>query len=238
MARQGSTLVMFGGFDGEELGDTWIFDGTTWTPSSAVGPGARGGHAMATLGSTVVLFGGFNGNNVLGDTWIFDGTHWNPGPSKGPQARYSHAMASMGTKVVLFGGQYDTTGTPAGDTWTFDGTSWTQVALDAGPTPSARYGPAMAALGSTAVLFGGSNGSVLATDTWVFDGSTWTMSPATGPSGRIFHAMATQGSQVLMFGGENMGDTWSFNGASWTQLYVGLTTTPSARNSHAMATLP
>jgi hypothetical protein len=82
----------------------------------------------------------------------------------------------------------------------------------------------------------------MAADTWIFDGSTWALSGATGPSGRLGLAMATQGNQVLMFGGEStgqgMGDSWSFNGTSWTQLYVGSSTTPPARDDHAMATLP
>jgi hypothetical protein len=93
----------------------------------------------------------------------------------------------------------------------------------------------MAARASEIVMFGGSDGTNLATDTWTFDG-TWTNTGASGPSGRIGHAMATQGSVVLLYGGENTAETWSFDGASWTE--VTASSAAGARSDHAMATLP
>jgi hypothetical protein len=246
MARQGSTVVMFAGFDNTMgspyLSDTWVFDGSTWTNPLNTGgsPSARAGHAMATLpNGNAILFGGFNGENPLGDTWVFDGSTWketNTGATQAPPARYAFAMASVGGKVVLFGGIEQESGSGgASDTWTTtDGVTWTQVS---GAGPSGRYAHAMATLGSSvAVLFGGSTGTTTPTDTWTFDGSTWTPSPATGPSGRIDAAMATQGGTVVLFGGgSGDDDTWVFDGAAWTQPQG---SGPSGRTSHAMATLP
>jgi hypothetical protein len=251
MARQGSTIVLFGGFDNTNgsspyLFDTWVFDGTSWTEPSTVSiaPSQRAGHAMATLpNGNAILFGGFNGNVPLGDTWVFDGTTWtetNTGTTGSvPQARYDCAMASLADKVVLFGGTTSTSASSAaGDTWTTtDGVTWTSVTT---PTaPAGRYALAMATLGtSKVVLFGGSTGSITPTDTWTFDGSKWTLSPATGPSGRIGTAMASQGSTVVLFaGGASDDDTWVFDGSTWTETNTG-TSGPSGRSSHAMATLP
>jgi len=51
MAALGDEIVLFGGQDQSStaLSDTWIFDGLNWTPSSATGPDARYGAAMASL---------------------------------------------------------------------------------------------------------------------------------------------------------------------------------------------
>ena len=65
------------------LNDTWLWDGSNWTPVPPIGPSGRYGHAMAydSAHSEVVLFGGADANNasvptVLGDTWIWDGSKW------------------------------------------------------------------------------------------------------------------------------------------------------------------
>jgi hypothetical protein len=51
--------------------------------------------------------------------------------------------------------------------------------------------------------------------------------------------MATLRGQIVLFGGIGAGgaldDTWTFDGAQWTQV---TTPGPSAREGHAMATIP
>jgi len=71
--------VLFGGNDGSYpyynyKGDTWEWDGTTWTPRSLTGPSPRAGHAMAydDARGVTMLFGGFFDPapySFLGDTW-------------------------------------------------------------------------------------------------------------------------------------------------------------------------
>ena len=62
------------------LGDTWAFDGATWTLLTKDGPPARamGYLAYDAKRDRIVLFGGRNGwpDGDLGDTWEFDGTRW------------------------------------------------------------------------------------------------------------------------------------------------------------------
>ncbi len=51
MAPVHDQLVLFGGLnDGNSntLGDTWTFDGTTWTQLSVAGPSGRSDAVMAT----------------------------------------------------------------------------------------------------------------------------------------------------------------------------------------------
>ncbi len=116
-------LVLFGGsstsrYPGGDtntpIGDSWTFDGTTWTELSVPGPPARYGHSMATLGASptgrVVLFGGLVQMGSLGevgednDTWVFDGSAWTEVAVAGPTPRDSAMMASLGNAIVLFGG--------------------------------------------------------------------------------------------------------------------------------------
>jgi hypothetical protein len=106
------TVVLFGGFgrDNHALGDTWTWDGTTWTRQHpATHPPDRYVAAMAydAATSTVVLFGGEGSRALFGDTWTWDGTTWTrQHPATSPPGRQDAEMAydqATGT-VVLFGG--------------------------------------------------------------------------------------------------------------------------------------
>lgn len=129
-----SRTVLFGGTLGSDgmkvLGDTWEWDGTTWTQQADFGPDPRREHAIAFDDSRkrVVLFGGVahrlnSAGGItpayLGDTWEWDGSRWLQRQNMGPQARINHALSyDPGRKrVILFGG-----GIGAdflGDTWEF-----------------------------------------------------------------------------------------------------------------------
>ena len=67
------TVVLFGGYNGHYLADTWTWDGTTWTKRApAVHPPGRAEAVMAydAATGTVVLFGGVN-NDATGVTSLF-----------------------------------------------------------------------------------------------------------------------------------------------------------------------
>jgi cysteine-rich repeat protein len=122
-------------------------------------------------------------------------------------------------RVVLFGG-FEIYSTLA-DTWEWDGGSWSKVS---GPSPTARFGAAMAFDGRGVLLHGGSGQG----DTWRFDGAVWTQVAASGPAGRTNHAMAydSRRKRVVLFGGSPLGgsnafdDTWEWDGTSWTVVNV------------------
>jgi len=89
------------------LGDTWAFNGTTWSqanPSSS--PSARDGVQMAydQATSTTYLFGGYNGSTYLGDTWAFNGTTWtqlSPATSPAPRANHPGPTYRLGSMIEL-----------------------------------------------------------------------------------------------------------------------------------------
>jgi hypothetical protein len=82
-AARGLT-VMFGGSSGGMLGDTWTFDGQTWTErTQSDGPSARGGVPAMTYDAdrrTVVMYGGWGSAGPLTDLWEWDG-RWTPVPA-------------------------------------------------------------------------------------------------------------------------------------------------------------
>jgi hypothetical protein len=84
-------VVLFGGLSrfNHMLGDTWVWDGTTWTQQApAASPSARDFAPMVydTATGNVVLFGGdISTCGVLGDTWVWgsNSSTKKPGPSPG-----------------------------------------------------------------------------------------------------------------------------------------------------------
>ncbi len=229
-------LLLFGGWEGQtEAGDTWAFDGATWTQREpAHAPSARNSVAAAAVDSGVVGFGGTqNGlgdNGILGDTWVWSSGDWaQRAPAHTPSPRSMANAAALAGTVVLFSG-FDGQNAQ-NDTWTWDGTDWTERIPSApqgqgGVSPAWRNGASMATLGSRVVLFGGYGGvsgspSDLG-DTWAWDGTSWTQeSPPAAPSARGWAAVATLDGTVVLFGCLNdfgvQSDTWTWDGTSWTE---------------------
>ncbi len=240
--------VLFGGDDDHSFnGDTWEWDGTTWTQRSTTGPSPRWLHAMAydSARGVTVLFGGLESRPYpydRGDTWAWDGATWTQRSTTGPSPREGHAMAYDRARgvTVLFGGRYYSSGSGflLGDTWEWDGTTW-MLRSTIGPLPRAYHAMAYDNARGVIVLFGGwDDGSFHKGDTWEWNGTTWTQRSTTGPSPRIYHAMAYDSARrvTVLFGGSYgsalRGDTWEWDGSTWTQR---IATGPSHRYSHTMA---
>ena len=235
-----STVLMFGGWDEFERGDTWRWQGSiaNWQLVTYSGPSPRHGAPIAydAARNTQVMFGGYDGG-YYNQTWIWSGGGWNqivPGTS--PPARNVHALAYDASRgrVVLFGGY---SGVARNDTWEWDGNTWYSPTV-VNP-PSARYGHSMAydALSGGVLLFGGSGPSQ---QTWRWDGTNWTLlAPPQSPPPRYYAAMAADplhGTIVLHGGTANgstqLGDTWIWNGVLGTWM-LGPDSGPGPRYGHA-----
>ncbi|HEV7680261.1 MAG TPA: kelch repeat-containing protein [Candidatus Dormibacteraeota bacterium] len=179
-----SSVVLFGGggytagTGATDLGDTWTFNGTTWSQiTSTPAPSARSGVRAAYDGvhNTVVLFGGqLRSGTFLGDTWTFNGSAWSQAsPAAAPSARSDMFFAADPglPGVVLFGG-YDPLLGDVADTWRWDGTGWATASGIA--SPSGRDGGAMAfyAPSGQLVQFGGSDGFTNFNQTWIYNTGT------------------------------------------------------------------
>jgi hypothetical protein len=127
--------VIFGG-SGEpppggrrpKLGDTWEYDGRTWTRRDVEGPSPRlaMGAAFDSKRGRLILFGGLGESGFLGDTWSWDGTAWKRLAETGPEARAMGALAydAKRDRIVLFGGRKGFPDGDLDDTWEFDGAAW------------------------------------------------------------------------------------------------------------------
>lgn len=86
-------VALFAGY----LGDTWTWDGTTWTKHSpATRPPDRCcmGMAYDITRAQTVLFGGLDYPLYLADTWTWDGTNWtSQDPATGPAKRQGPGMS-------------------------------------------------------------------------------------------------------------------------------------------------
>jgi len=168
------TIVLFGGVDSDNnvFGDTWTWNGTTWTqqfPTTRPSP-RRAPIAYDGATKTVVLFGGDVQNLGIeyNDTWTWNGTTWmQQFPTSSPSPRTDASMAYDATLglIVMFGGGFSTP--IQNQTWAWNGTTWAQ--LNPVDKPTARYAASMGydPLSKGLVLFGGFNPGTL-DDTWIF----------------------------------------------------------------------
>ncbi|HEX6547602.1 MAG TPA: PKD domain-containing protein [Candidatus Dormibacteraeota bacterium] len=113
-------IVVFGGYNGTSvLGDTWLFNGSSWALAPFGQNPAPSARQLASMGffknpgggnaSGLALFGGITGATGVGtaqsDTWTWNGTTWSLlVTSSSPTARYAAAAAEDANGGVLIEG--------------------------------------------------------------------------------------------------------------------------------------
>ncbi len=217
-------------------GDTWTFDGSTWTEVSTSGPGVRSNASMTFDGATgkMVLFGGEGScGTACSDTWTWNGSTWtqaiDPTDTHGcpavcpnsPPSSYDGSMtydAATGN-LVLIPGLAPFHDSPPNGTYTWNGTTWTEktASLPSGTyLGSMTYDPAT----GNVVQFGGGGVDGFEHGTWIWSGTTWTSTGASGPSARDGTAMAYDPASrfVMLFGGDNA--SGSVTDAPWNWGYT------------------
>ncbi len=90
-----------------QIGDMWIFDGTTWTEIATSGPSPRD-HVSMTYDVTlkrIVMFGGPQGPSST-EGWEWSGTEWHPLTATGPGSHSSPLLVTdrNGGRVLMYGG--------------------------------------------------------------------------------------------------------------------------------------
>lgn len=246
--EQRQRMVLFGGVASVSsmLGDTWEWDGASWSERTVPeNPAKRYGHRMVHDGArkNIFLFGGSRGDSP--DQWIWDGTRWRAKPSAtSPPSFQTLAMTydSDRSVVVIFGGNhYPASGSAfmRNEIWEWNGSDWSH--RDISPAPLARRGHALAydAARKRVVLFGGKAVNQTLGDTWEYDGTRWTEhEPIDYPSRRAGSCMAYDPRRrlIVMYGGaenssSNFAQTWQWDGVNWSRGPDG----PPALRSCAMA---
>jgi hypothetical protein len=211
------------------MGDTWSWNGATWTLRATSGPGGRAFHGMVydEARQEIVVHGGWT-SGLATSTWTWNGVSWTEHAVPGPGERGYLPLAydTDRQRVVLFGGTAKTHAQVFSDTWEWDGTSWTQV--DIGSDVPARAGHTTVyhqKQGRVIVFGGGSSGSTFA-DGRSWDGAAWTSLPSSGspsPRGTATSGYLPTVGASVMFGGwfpnAFVSDTtWIWDGSTWSQL--------------------
>jgi hypothetical protein len=195
ISADGNTAIVGGYLDNSGAGAAWVYtrSGGVWSQqgSKLVGTGAAGAAeqgwpaAISADGNTAIV-GGFGDNSGVGAAWVFtrSGGVWSQQGSKlvgtgavgTPQQGYSVAISADGNTTIV-GGWADNSWAGAAWVYTRSGGVWSQmggklVGTGAVGTPQQGYSVAISADGTTAVVGGPGDNSIVGA-AWVFSATTF-----------------------------------------------------------------
>jgi hypothetical protein len=231
-------MLLFGGYgNGAALGDTWAWDGRSWTQLAGTSPTARMDAAITydLVRNRAVLFGGqvpFVG--VASDTWEHDGNSWIqrapatvPTPINSPVIGYdlTRLVTVMVTHAAVLGASVVV--------WEWDGTNWVSPPTGvAAPTTTGNEGLAYDPSRGRVTLIGGVPD---ASQVWEWDGSSWQQTATIAEPLRLDpavyfdtvrgHIVVAGGTDFRMVNGSTyLGsahtDAWVWDGTAMTNVRV------------------
>lgn len=230
-------MVLFGGMhDGQNLGDTWIWNGVEWREVSTPGPSPRREHVMAydVANDLILLYGGWP-SEFSDQLWAWDGASWTqldqgvvtPGGLQGSAMAYD----PLRQRAVLFGGIGAQGHASTVAEW--DGREWV-VLTPEGPEAVAFHAMAFDPIGAGVLVHGGHRQNSSSTsESWLWNGSEWRRVASGDPGRKYRHAMAADTARniIVLFGGAGDVGMSEWNGSEWTTVELG----PTPRESHVMA---
>lgn len=178
-AARGEVLLFGGAAGSVELGDTWVWNGTTWTQRTPVhSPAPRAGAAMGydPARGVVVLFSGIADGVSLTDTWIWDGTDWHDVTAtvdNSPPPRSIGTLAWAPARQTLVLTQNFTFSVLVFDAWEWTTTStsppagtWRALPASNPPAPHALGASYSTPDGSGITIAYGATGSTVTDEQW------------------------------------------------------------------------
>lgn len=252
-------FLLFGGWDGDGVNQTWLFDpaNRTWSQiMTTVAPSSRGDAQLVydPQDGVFLLFGGWhedaNGSYVrLADTWTFalGNRTWqelHPRSAPAPRSDAAIAFDSAHGQLFLFGGFNGTT--YLGDAWSYAYANDTWSPRPSAVMPSARADGRMVydEIDGRFFLYGGNDYSDAnlnfhhLADTWEYSWASnrWAQVMTQGSPGPRDYAVLAYDSHIaglLLFGGYGdrtiLGDTWSYDIATRSWHAVAGTLAPPPR---------
>ena len=204
--------------------DTWEWDGSQWTVSTAAqvptNPGPRRAAAMTySVRDGIVLEGG-----STNELWSWDGPPaqgfggWTmlAGPPPGMPDRWAHAMVYdiLHDRLIVTGGGV----VFPDDQWEWNGTSWSATT----PQPNVSYRWNMASAYDPrrheTLITGGQSGAFTS---YEYDGVAWASvtSPASFARGCVMAYDPNRAVLEYLVDPDNVGmELWQWDGVTWTQL--------------------
>ncbi|MCR9248548.1 MAG: hypothetical protein NXI31_26270 [bacterium] len=211
-------------------GQTWEWDGTTWTQQQPLAsPTARDSTAMVfdPASGLTMLHGGHVGSTTLRDTWLWDGSNWVQSTAPAPATTAAVELVLDRTDGVLL---LDRAAMSTRDYRWSNGT-WV-------PGPESLRMVDQTLLGNDRAR--GVLTMLQGDRTYDWDGFAWRHLATGGPGPRLGTTLAFDPSSndMLLFGGhvgpQSQQDTWLWNGSQWRQRTPA--NRPSRRHGHAMFT--
>ena len=233
--------VLFGGQNADgsvTLGDTWEYDGTTWSQRTIAGSNPPAGAFSMVYDSArarIILWV----DNVL---WEYDGSSWALRAGSAITGSVVRRRPALGydtarSLIVLYGGR-DAGNNVVGSLYEWNNVFWSfrSTAVNPGSVADAAsaYDPARRRFN----LFGGTGTSGPLNASWTWDGTTW-RSVATVPPTRARGASAfdVRRNETVLVGGTGDAartDTWRFgNTISFAQMPAAASITPGSTFSTA-----
>jgi hypothetical protein len=209
-------VIMFGGTSyspdcssaGDELRDTWTWNGSIWTQQQpATSPTSDGCAAYDADTGQLIMFGGSPDFSSPGQTWDWTGSTWKQlAPATTPPGGLCSATYDETRKVIVM--LVEDPNTYDIHTWIWNGSDWS----DAGVLPA----PVSPALGTVPPIGFDAD---LSADV-VYIGEAY---PCTYPDAPSHVTVCTQADE-----------TWLWNGSSWSQAPV-RSSDPEPGSSYVMA---
>jgi len=192
------------------------YNGTSWSPSTALNTSRYGTGAAGTQTSALA----FGGSPTTGATESWNGTSWTSSPNSLNTARFVLFGTGTQTAALAAGGRVGAPGNTNSESWS--GSSWTATnAMNV-----ARSNTGSAGTATSAFIFGGSDGSftyLSSTENW--NGTSWTAGTSMNTARRLYLGSVGSQTSTLAFGGYTassppassaMSATELWNGTSWT----------------------
>ncbi|TPX30402.1 hypothetical protein SmJEL517_g06030 [Synchytrium microbalum] len=217
MTLVGEKLYLFGGCDNSEcFPDLWIFDSETmsWSKPITRGtlPDPTRAHSASLIEKKLYMFGGGDGPNYYNSLYVLDTTTltWTKpiisGGSPGP--RRAHTTWVYDNRLYVYAGG---DGVRAlNDVYVLDPAAstpaWSKLATT-GRSPVPRGYHTSTLVGSTVVVYGGSDGHECFSDIHLLDlgtsSNTWRQVDTDRPIPRLSHTATQVGSYLFVMGGHD-----------------------------------
>ena len=240
----GSLMIIWGGYDGNELATGGRYDPLTdtWTPTTMLNaPTARFGHVAVWTGSRMLIWGGSNVNggvaqgaryDPVADAWTAMST------SNAPSAGSGATAVWTGSVMIVWGG-----GTNAGGRYNPATNTWQRTSLTNAPSRRSTHTAVWS--GDRMIVWGGvgfdpSTGSLVPLNTGgIYDlaSDSWVGTTTDGaPQARQDHTAIWSGDRMIVWGGRAgnsfFGTGAAFQPSSNTWVPLSAAGAPAARSNH------